>query len=153
MDYGAALEEGVTGWWHGGSARFELRLAGGGHAAQCPADCAEARSSTLVVAFSSLGNGLIRPEFRGTFRDAAPDCDALYVQRLGSCGFCKSGALQLITLHPPPASAGATTTAQNNRPGFCFRIRHVMPCPRFEKPRLSGSGYSGYPPGTVPGMC
>ena len=70
--HSAALEEAVAGWWHGGRGRFEL----------VPSQPGAPTPATLVVVFSSLGNGVIRPEFRGSLRPTAgrpAGYDALYV--------------------------------------------------------------------------
>ena len=62
-EYAAEIEEAVTNWMHGGLGRFELVKGS-------ETDCA-GETRTLVVAFSSLGNGVIRPEFRGSLKPAA----------------------------------------------------------------------------------
>eukprot|EP01043_Picozoa_sp_COSAG02_P018008 COSAG02_NODE_829_length_16689_cov_16.659433_5_plen_1004_part_00 len=56
--YRPMLEEALTGWWHAGVSRFELRSLSGG-----PDD---ATGGTVVVVCSSLGTGIVRPEWGGT---------------------------------------------------------------------------------------
>ena len=78
------LEEALTSVWHGASAglpayRWEL----------VPA--LDAATDTIVVAFSSLGDYLIRPEFRKTLGDLA--CARLFVMD-PSCSWVNS--------HPDP---------------------------------------------------
>ena len=63
-EHAAEMEEAVTSWMHGGLGRFEL----------VESDTATA-TSTLVVVFSSLGNGVIRPEFRGSLKPPAPGAE------------------------------------------------------------------------------
>ena len=55
------LEAAFTSWWHRGRGRFELveRVAGAGD------------RPVLVVAFSSLGSGIARPEWRGALSKAS----------------------------------------------------------------------------------
>ena len=58
--YRALLEEALTGWWHAGVGRFEFRsLGGGGHDDT-------ATGGTVIVVCSSLGTGIVRPEWSGT---------------------------------------------------------------------------------------
>jgi hypothetical protein len=64
------MEEAVTGWMHGGVGRFELTKSEK-HGSGSGDDVA-----TLVVVFSSLGNGVIRPEFRGSLRQTSDDNDS-----------------------------------------------------------------------------
>jgi hypothetical protein len=48
-------------------------------------------ATTLVVAFSSLGNGLIRPEFQGSLlkRDAQVEYDVLFVLDPACSWYCQ----------------------------------------------------------------
>ncbi len=55
--YLGSVEEAITSWMHGGIGRLELQKMDN-----------EIRVDTLVVVFSSLGNGVIRPEFRGSLK-------------------------------------------------------------------------------------
>lgn len=71
--YSAEVEEATTSWMHGGVGRLQLQRKRDG-----------VRVDTLVVAFSSLGNGVIRPEFRGSLQQTGNDSkggdyDVLYV--------------------------------------------------------------------------
>ena len=75
----------MTGWFHGGQGRFELVQGTPGAAAPM-----------VVVVFSSLGNGLIRPEFRGSLlgeavREAgvAIDYDVLFVLDPAMSWYCQ----------------------------------------------------------------
>ena len=61
--YSADVEEAMTSWMHGGIARLQLETIG---KEDRPDD--NEHVDTLVVVFSSLGNGVIRPEFRGSLQ-------------------------------------------------------------------------------------
>ena len=53
----------------------------------------DTRATTLVIAFSSLGNGLIRPEFRGSLLPSAGgpvDFDVLFVMDPANSWYCQN---------------------------------------------------------------
>jgi hypothetical protein len=64
--YRALLEEALTSWWHAGVGRFEMRSllsAGGGGDTTA--------GGTVIVVCSSLGTGIVRPEWSGTLQQLA----------------------------------------------------------------------------------
>lgn len=61
--YRAMLEEALTGWWHAGIGRFELRSLSGS-----TDNYESATGGTVIVVCSSLGTGIVRPEWSGTLR-------------------------------------------------------------------------------------
>ena len=63
--YRAMLEEALTGWWHAGVGRFEFR--------SLRAGSDDATGGTVLVVCSSLGTGIVRPEWVGTLRQLALD--------------------------------------------------------------------------------
>lgn len=88
-DLSAKLEEAISGWWHGGIARFE----------HVPCTIGPSDAKGLVVAFSSLGNGIIRPEFGGTLGAVAADYDHLFVMD-PAASWCVCNGGGTCTVHP-----------------------------------------------------
>jgi hypothetical protein len=69
----ALLEESITCLLHGGKDRFEFVPSPHSNSSIADVDV-----STLVIAFSSMGSGLVRPEFRGSLRNIT-SVDKLFV--------------------------------------------------------------------------
>jgi hypothetical protein len=59
----------VAGWWHGGASRFQL-LPNFGSESGGAGGGVGAGERMLIVVFSSMGNGVIRPEFAGSVSEA-----------------------------------------------------------------------------------
>eukprot|EP01043_Picozoa_sp_COSAG02_P024526 COSAG02_NODE_1342_length_13169_cov_11.075905_5_plen_1026_part_00 len=66
--YRPMLEEALTGWWHAGVSRFELRSLSG--------RTDDATGGTVIVVCSSLGTGIVRPEWGGTLRQLSLEAAA-----------------------------------------------------------------------------
>ena len=65
-EYRALLEDALTSWWHAGTGRFEMRSLSAGSSG-------ETKGGTVIVVCSSLGTGVVRPEWSGTLRQLELD--------------------------------------------------------------------------------
>ena len=87
--------------WFGGASAFELvrdstvARTGGGDSGEAPP------TALLVVVFSSLGNGLVRPEFGRTLEGLGIRHDRLHV--LDAVSLAIAGLLNPLTSSPPPS--------------------------------------------------
>ena len=94
--YRPMLEEALTGWWHAGVSRFELRSLSDGSD--------DTTGGTVIVVCSSLGTGIVRPEWGGTLRQLS----------LGAAAAASTGRVDVLHVIDP------SSTWWSQDPGCCW---------------------------------